>query len=331
MKSTLALILFLAPLAAAASENAPLSAIDAVSLDAKARFKQGVNLYKQERWREALKEFKEAYRIKPAGYMLYNIALCHDRLGETAQALKNYQLFLREEPEAKERAGVQTAIAKLEKKLSDLGFQQLLVFTAPGDAELRVDEQIKGSTPWSGELSVGKHKLVLTLKGYASVKQEVDLQTHSVIVDSKLIPEVMTVEEKIVVPPPPPIAVVTPQPVELPPEALQSKKKIVDPKWPLWPGAAAIPIGAVLAGVGIYELVHANDLRNSLTGLRSPLGGIPAEQTKTARDMTNDLNSAQPWGIALVALGGALTIGGVAYLVAIPGPQGAQVSVSGNF
>jgi Tetratricopeptide repeat/PEGA domain len=80
---------------------------------AKACYKRGRTHYQLGEYREALKEFKEAYRLRPDASFLFNIAQCHRQLGELADAIKLYSSYLREDPEAANRAEVERQIREL--------------------------------------------------------------------------------------------------------------------------------------------------------------------------------------------------------------------------
>jgi hypothetical protein len=80
---------------------------------AKACFKRGRTHYQLGEYREALKEFKEAYRLRPDASFLYNIAQCHRQLGEVSDAIKFYGNYLREAPDAANRAEVERQIREL--------------------------------------------------------------------------------------------------------------------------------------------------------------------------------------------------------------------------
>jgi tetratricopeptide (TPR) repeat protein len=81
---------------------------------ARAHYKQGLAHFNLDEWKQAVEEFKTAYRLYPDPTFLYNIALCHRKLGEHAEALSFYKKYLRERPDAKNREEVSRRIAELE-------------------------------------------------------------------------------------------------------------------------------------------------------------------------------------------------------------------------
>ncbi len=91
---------------------------------ARAHFKQGRMHYQLGEYREALDEFKAAYLLKQDASFLYNIAQCHRQLGELSDAAKMYASYLREAPEAPNRAEVERQIRELKVALDRQRQQQ---------------------------------------------------------------------------------------------------------------------------------------------------------------------------------------------------------------
>lgn len=177
-----------AALAAALLAGPPPAQADDVA-DAKAHLRSGADLYRAGRWREAIAEFEEAYRLKPHGAIRFNVAQCHERLGEWPAALLGYHDYLREVPDAKDRAAVRATIHRLEEKLAAAGVQALLVYSDPPGAEVRLDGRARGRTPFHIVLPPGAYALALALDGYAPVSLEVTLAASaSRVVDEVLRP-----------------------------------------------------------------------------------------------------------------------------------------------
>ncbi len=81
---------------------------------AKARSKQGTNYYNLNRFKDALAEYEAAYLAVPDSALLYNIAQCHNKLGNRKEALGFYKTYLRNAPDAPNRTQVNKRIADLE-------------------------------------------------------------------------------------------------------------------------------------------------------------------------------------------------------------------------
>jgi tetratricopeptide (TPR) repeat protein len=85
--------------------------------EARAHYEQAVSYYNLDEFAPALAEFREAYRLKPDPSFLFNIAQCHRKLGENDQALDYYRKYLRNLPDAPNRADVERIVAELRAKV----------------------------------------------------------------------------------------------------------------------------------------------------------------------------------------------------------------------
>src|SRR5262249_26215114 len=79
-------------------------------------FQQGRTHYELKEYAEALKEFKDGYRVVRDPVFLFNIAQCHWKLGDIQVALGFYRDYLRRAPGAANRAEVEKRIEELEKQ-----------------------------------------------------------------------------------------------------------------------------------------------------------------------------------------------------------------------
>jgi tetratricopeptide (TPR) repeat protein len=95
-----------------------LSLADAAQ--ARVHFERGRTFFEVDEYRKAIAEFKAAHIEKPDPAFLYNIAECHRRLGEVADALVFYRRFLATAPPGdKTRALVEQRIAELKAIAED--------------------------------------------------------------------------------------------------------------------------------------------------------------------------------------------------------------------
>jgi tetratricopeptide (TPR) repeat protein len=83
-------------------------------VEAKAHYDQGTVHFNLDEWPQAIEEFKDAYRLFPDATFLYNIAQCHRKMGNVAEALSFYKKYQRERPDAPNRAEVEKRIEELE-------------------------------------------------------------------------------------------------------------------------------------------------------------------------------------------------------------------------
>jgi hypothetical protein len=157
--------------------------------EAKSRFRKGAELYRAKQYREAIAEFEAAYRLKPAGAIHYNVAQCRERLGEWPAAIRSYHDYLREAPEANDRAVVRAAVKKLEERLAATGAQPLLVYTDPPGAEVRIDGRVRGTAPFHLVLPPGSYDVELALAGHERVAEEIAMSARAAhVMDVQLRP-----------------------------------------------------------------------------------------------------------------------------------------------
>jgi tetratricopeptide (TPR) repeat protein len=92
---------------------------------AQAQFQKGTQHFNLAEWDEAITAYKEAYRLLPEPLFLYNIAQSYRQKGDCKQARTFYKSYLREAPDADNRAKVEQRIAEMEE----------CIRTAGGDAD----------------------------------------------------------------------------------------------------------------------------------------------------------------------------------------------------
>ena len=164
-------LVILAGAALALLLSSPALAADDVTV-ARVAFDRGAKLYRAGKYREAIGQFEAAYRAKPHGAIHFNVAQCRERLEEWPAALRSYHDYLREVPEAADRAAVRAAIGRLERRLAANGQQALLVYSDPPGAEVRLDGKVLGHTPVHTTLSPRRYQLTMALDGYQPEERE---------------------------------------------------------------------------------------------------------------------------------------------------------------
>jgi hypothetical protein len=85
---------------------------------ARQHFARGKQLFATGDYRGAIAEFAAADKIAPSPLLEFNIALCHERLGERAEAVRRYRLYLERVPAATNRKVVEDKIARLEAEIA---------------------------------------------------------------------------------------------------------------------------------------------------------------------------------------------------------------------
>ena len=192
--------------AASAAVPTPARAADDV-VQARAHFDRGARLFRAAKYREAIGEFETAYRLKPHGAIHFNVAQCRERLEEWPNALRSYQDYLREVPDASDRAAVRASIQRIEQRIAKAGVQALLVYSDPPGAVVKLDGRARGRTPFHITLPPGVYKVGLSLDGFQGEEVEAEVSiAASRLVDVVLKSRAAAARSSVDVPlPPPPI------------------------------------------------------------------------------------------------------------------------------
>jgi tetratricopeptide (TPR) repeat protein len=146
---------------------------------AKAKYEQGVEAYRAERYADAVRLFLEADAISPSAALSYNIARAYEKLSDDAQTLRWYRNYLRLNPRASNAADVQRFVQTLSAALAKKGIQQLTVLSAPAGATVAIDGSPLGVTPLTVELPPGRHSALLSLRGYSDAPADFTLAAAS--------------------------------------------------------------------------------------------------------------------------------------------------------
>jgi tetratricopeptide (TPR) repeat protein len=267
------------------ADEAPAST--AVSPEAQVQFERGVSAYEQGRYRDAVDLFKEADRLAPSALLSFNIAKVYERMQDPKSALAAYREYLRRLPEADNKLDTSQRIAELELTLQKQGVQQLTIMTSPPGATLLIDDETKGVTPWTGELTPGAHRLAVRLREYRDSSQTIELPArHAIDVVLELQPAAPVAAPVI------PVAARTPAPVPPPAPAIEPSLAPSWWTWALFGGSAAL-----LAGSGAVELSRRSSEEAAAT---SPFQIDSREEYETMEQRKD---------VARVLLGAGLAVG----------------------
>jgi tetratricopeptide (TPR) repeat protein len=103
LTTLLALLALLAP---------TLARADSTEL-AKRHYKLGEMMFNRADYAGAISQFKSAYRHSKKPALLYNIARCHESLGQHAEAIKTYEVYLESKPRDAEQ--IKARISNLQR------------------------------------------------------------------------------------------------------------------------------------------------------------------------------------------------------------------------
>jgi len=151
--------------------SAPAGADDETK--AKEHYFKGKQLVEEEAYDKAIIELEASYELNPVPNVLYNIALCYDKLKKYADAVRYYHRYLDEEKKPPEdiRTLVEERILKLSQFLGSLG-----VTADVEGAEVYLDGKKIGETPLGITLvETGTHDLAVKAAGYADIEEEITI------------------------------------------------------------------------------------------------------------------------------------------------------------
>ncbi|HEU5057042.1 MAG TPA: hypothetical protein VFU21_10980 [Kofleriaceae bacterium] len=103
--------------------------------DARQHYQKGKQLFDSGDYRGAMAEFATADRLAPSPLLEFNIALCHERLGEKSEAVRRYRLYLDRVPDAQNRTQVEQKIKALESEIKSEKAPPPAAVPPPGPAE----------------------------------------------------------------------------------------------------------------------------------------------------------------------------------------------------
>lgn len=245
-----ATVLILSILAQTAAVTTPAFAQDdATTLQARARFKEGVEAFDKGKYEEARLAFLQAYTLKKHPAVLLNLAQSSAKSNHPLEAAGYFKQFLKESTTAspQQKKDAEAGLADVRKKIGTID-----VVAAAG-TQVTMDDQPVGTTPLGDVLDVepGQH----TLKGAGqtvTVTASVGQKT-----EARLLPQ----DKPAPVTPPP----VTPPPDTKPdnpppgPEGTPTKPDahekpgLTTAPTPMWPVYVGLGVGAVgLAGTIIF-------------------------------------------------------------------------------
>ena len=280
----------------------PVALADPVgaSIDSAANhFRHGVSLYKDGDYEGALVEFRRAQEVSPNYRVLYNIGQCLYQLQRYAEALKAFEDYLAQGGGSLSPARRQDVEGDLRALRARVGSLEVNVNVA--GAEIRVDDQVVGTSPLNGPLtvSVGHRKVTVVKADRVPQEKFVDISvgdrvrvtfefTAPVVQQQQPPPQPRT--EIVSIPPPPP-----PEQPPSPPPPPPRPSYV----WIPWTVTALFAAGT--AATGGLALVEKNSLSNDLSTL-------PGNASNISRDANNTRTFAVASDICLAATAVAFVV-----------------------
>ncbi len=281
--------------------------------EADARFRRGVELYKETDYGAALTEFRRAYALAPAYQVLYNVAGACYQLRDYACALRAFERYLTDggaQIAADRRAEVERDIAVLRGRVVTVALS-----TSVPDVEIAVDDVPVGRTPLAEPLlmSAGRRRIVAAAAGRPAVTRVIDVAGGDRVELSLEIPDAHA--QQAVSAGPRLVAPSREQPRVAKDRAPRRERSV-----PVLPWIATGALAAGAAVTGVLALGASSDLDTELGAFPGDAPAIERERTRTATlALTADLLA-----------GAAVIAGGVALYLTVAGgparPGGAHAS-----
>lgn len=86
---------------------------------ARLHYSKGKAAFELGRFKEALREYSQAYKLAPLPGFLFNIGQCHRNLDNYEKAIFSFRLYLKKMPDARNRAAVETLLEELDRKAEE--------------------------------------------------------------------------------------------------------------------------------------------------------------------------------------------------------------------
>lgn len=152
------------PAMASAQEDDGDGPQEAQILQAQQLSADGSAHYQAERFEAALQSFEAANRLVPHPNLEINIGRAYEKLNQPEQARLHCGIAM-QAPEASvaTREAARECVERVEPLLKPPTWT---IRTVPEGAELRVDGELKGRTPWTGPIVPGRRQLDFSLTGY---------------------------------------------------------------------------------------------------------------------------------------------------------------------
>ena len=308
---------------ARADEQSPEDARETARL----HYAHGLELAGQADYEAALREFTEAYTVRPHFAVLYNIGQAQFALGRPLEAIESLSKYLRDGQEQvppARRQDVQAQIALLESLFAELTINA----DRPG-VLIAVDGREVGRTPLyqSIRLATGTHRVAATMEGTATIDRTVTLAPGDRQVLNLELRDLPAATAKVKeTEPPPPGAGSQPSTTKLetlPMLKLDQRSEPVTPRRrsPMSTvGIATASVGAALGGaaLGVYlwKRGRYQDWQDNNAALQQNTGAIDYHARQIANNQLADsLTRANHVIASLSIAGGVLLAGGVAVWV----------------
>lgn len=141
---------------------------------ARREYELGFKDLERHRYRQALQHYERSYQYMPRPRTAYNIALCHEALGNSQEAIDLFQRFL-SEAEGRDVEFLPIAREKISVLRAKVG-GSIRVRSDPSGASVRIDGELKGHTPLRLDLLAGEHLVSVARKGTRTSERSIEVR-----------------------------------------------------------------------------------------------------------------------------------------------------------
>jgi tetratricopeptide (TPR) repeat protein len=318
----------------------------AAEADAKAaareHFQNGLAAFADQRFGEAADEFDQAYKLSPAFKLLYNIGLVNAALGRSVEAVDAFEKYLKQGASAIPAERRREVGEEIEKQRGRIGTVSIRTF--PEAAEIRVDGQPSGKTPFAKPLplNLGRHTIEASLDGHSTQTREIEVSGKSEIAIEMTLD---VIAAPVPAPSPAPVTPVGPPPTAVAPPAIQSppvvEKVIIETpasasvgvakaegpqaspnvsgssvSWQRIGGIVVIAAGIATATVGGVDAYRGSNQTNDASNRLA--NATTNEEYDAALPDFNAGKSLNQRGWIIAGVGAALFVGGIVLVATAP-------------
>lgn len=142
---------------------------------AKKHYSQGQEYFEDGRFAEAEAAFQRAYDASPHPIVLVSIAESRAGQGDFGGAVRAFERYLKDSPNASDRAKIEARINEIKAKPGKLAIR-----SSPVGASITIDGKTTTAiTPTSVELEPGTHEIVLRLENHQDLSKKISVEFGS--------------------------------------------------------------------------------------------------------------------------------------------------------
>ncbi len=137
-------------------------------------YEQGAQAYREARYEAAIELLLRAHRLEPHAELNFDLGRAYEGAGDLERAIASFREYLRLEPNAKDRGVVEARVQNLERRAA-ASQPRVGIVSSPAGATVTIDERAVGTTPYSGNVGAGEHRVEVRKAGYRAIVRNLKL------------------------------------------------------------------------------------------------------------------------------------------------------------